>query len=187
MKNIKNSLIGQLLLAPPQIHADIFDQSVILVCSHDNAGALGLILNHPIDAITFIELLAHLQINCDQNIKDKKVYFGGPVSMNRGFVLHSRDVLHDTSSIISEGIALTSNSAFFHLISKKTPKHWRVALGYAGWTAGQLEDEVKNGVWIQRPAQENLIFETPDTQQWKASFEEMGVDPYFISHEIGMV
>lgn len=185
MANKKISLAGQLLLAPPQVLDDVFDHSVILVCSHDETGAIGLIVNHPLDSITFLELLTHLQLAGGKKLAHKKVYLGGPVDMNRGFVLHSTDVLHDSSTIISRNIALTANSEFLNTLQKTVPKHLLVTLGYSGWANGQLEEEIKEGRWIQMPARSKILFDTPDTKKWGASFDTIGIDPLYLSHEIG--
>jgi putative transcriptional regulator len=185
-------LKGQLLIASPHIRDEVFGSSVIFVCTHDQEGALGLIINRPLETVTFMELMAQLDLKSAPEHADKMIYFGGPLDVNRGFILHEPlSMEQDPNSeeaFITEDISLSTNLKFFKAISGKEAiplKNMLVAIGYAGWTKGQLENEIQSGDWISMPAERHLIFDTPPQDLWEKAYETLKVDPYKISDRVG--
>lgn len=180
------SLAGHILIATPNVQDDIFSESSILICSHDEKGAVGIILNRPLESVNFDELLNHLKIDSKTAFEDRKLYFGGPVEVNRGFVLHSNDYQTDYSITVNADVSITSNLTLFEELSKGTgPKDILVALGYAGWSAGQLEEEIQNNGWLTLPATHDLIFTADPQMKWQKALDILGINPTFLDPKTG--
>ena len=177
-------LSGQVLLAMPGIGDVRFDHAVIVMCAHDEAGALGIGIGHVLDGISLHKLLDQLGI--DPGVApDVPVHFGGPVEPARGFVLHSTD-WGGEGTIQAGAFALTSTQDALKAIARGAgPSRWLVALGYAGWSAGQLEQEMKDNAWITLPVDERILFEMPLEDRWHAVWRHLGVDPVRMSHVAG--
>ena len=168
---------GQLLLALPGIGDPRFEHSAIAMCAHDGDGALGIDVGEEMDGLTLHELLATFDID-GSGIPDAPVLRGGPVEPRRGFVLHSLDWGGQEMLQVSDLWALSGSIDVLKAIaSGKGPSRYLVALGYAGWSAGQLEDEVKRGGWFLAPADGKLLFDLPAHKRWAAAFRSGGVDP----------
>ena len=179
-------LSGQLLIAMPGMTDPRFEKSVVYVCAHNSDGAMGLLVNRPIDSLTFPELLEQLEINPRGNEKPIRVLFGGPVEQARGFVLHSPDYLQDVSLVVDENIALTATIDILRAIAEGSgPNHCLLALGYAGWGAGQLDAEIKNNGWLCVGADEDLIFGTDLDHKWGKAMAKIGIDPRMLSDSAG--
>lgn len=178
---------GQLLIATPQIIDSRFSHSVVLICGHDHNGTMGLILNRLIDELTFKDLVGQLSIQPSDALNTNiPVHFGGPIEMGRGFVLHSTDYLHETSIRISDEIALTSTLEILNLLAQgKGPKEKILALGYAGWGAGQLEMELQKNSWLQMEADPDLVFSRDLSETWQKALKKMGVDAALLSSQTG--
>lgn len=178
---------GQVLIATPQIIDSRFSHSVVLICGHDHNGAMGLILNQLIDELTFKDLVGQLSIQPSDALNTSiPVHFGGPIEMGRGFVLHSTDYLHETSIRISDEIALTSTLEILNLLAQgKGPKEKILALGYAGWGAGQLEMELQKNSWLQMEADPDLVFSRDLSETWQRALKKMGVDAALLSSQTG--
>ncbi len=177
-------LSGQVLLAMPGIGDVRFDHAVIVMCAHDEAGALGIGIGHVLDGISLHKLLDQLGI--DPGVApDVPVHFGGPVEPARGFVLHSTD--WGGEGTIQEGaFALTSPQDALKAIARGAgPTRWLVALGYAGWGAGQLDEELLRHGWHVAPADLGLIFDAPTPDRWRRAFEASGIDPRLLSAASG--
>jgi putative transcriptional regulator len=187
LKNhLQKGLTGHILLATPQMQDELFEHAAVFICSHDEEGAVGIILNKPLESITFLELLAHLKMEAPKELHADKIHFGGPVEMNRGFVLHSTDYMHPTSLEIHEYIAITSNLDVFKTIHEgKGPKDMLIALGYAGWGKGQLEQEIQESSWIHVPATPDLIFKKDSKDKWESAIRSLGIDSNFLATETG--
>src|ERR1700722_4683938 len=160
-------LDGQLLIAMPVMGDPRFERSVIYLCAHSSEGAMGIIVNRPAGSIDFPGLLVQLdiikkseQIKLPENAESMKVLKGGPVETGRGFVLHSSDFfIEDATLRIVDGICLTATVHILKAIAKGAgPKHAILALGYAGWAAGQLETEIQHNGWLHCDAEPDLIF-----------------------------
>ncbi|WP_308911913.1 YqgE/AlgH family protein [Pseudokordiimonas caeni] len=180
------SLSGQLLLAMPGMTDPRFDRSVIYICTHDSAGAMGLIINQPIDFLTFEGLLDQLEITAAPEVPEVPIHCGGPVEPGRGFVLHSADFVQDSTLIVSETLALTATVDVLKAIAGGTgPRNHLLALGYAGWGAGQLESEITQNAWLTAEADEEIIFHTDVDQKWPRTMAMLGIDISMLSSLAG--
>jgi len=180
------SLAGHMLVAMPGIGDARFDRSVIYLCGHSDDGAMGLIINKPVDDITFPELLDQLGIEGEPS-SQILVLFGGPVETGRGFVLHSTDYNVSGSTLqVSDEIGLTATLEILEQIALgEGPERSILALGYAGWAPGQLEAEIMSNGWLHcRPSAE-LLFGTSDETKWERALGELGIDPAQLSGEAG--
>ena len=179
-------LSGQLLISMPGMADPRFEKSVIYMCAHNSDGAMGLLINRPIEALTFPSLLEQLEINSVVDEQSIRVLFGGPVEQARGFVLHSPDYLQDASLIVDENIALTATIDILRAIAEGSgPNNCLLALGYAGWSAGQLDTEIKNNGWLSVGADEDLIFGSDLSHKWEKAMAKIGVDPRMLSDGAG--
>ncbi|MEK9722080.1 MAG: YqgE/AlgH family protein [Rhodospirillaceae bacterium] len=179
-------LVGQLLVAMPGMTDPRFEKSVIYMCAHNSDGAMGLVVNRPIDSLTFPELLEQLEIDpvgCGEPIK---VLFGGPVEQARGFVLHSPDYLQDASLVVDENVALTATVDILRAIADGSgPHNCLLALGYAGWGPGQLDMEIKSNGWLNVDADEELVFGGDLDDKWEKAMAKIGIDPRMLSDDVG--
>ncbi len=183
---IRNSLTGQLLIAMPGMQDPRFEKTVIFVCAHNADGAMGLIVNKPIDSITFPDLLEQLNLadNGTSNLID--VQLGGPVEGTRGFVLHSLDYIRDATLVVDEETALTATLDILREIAVGDgPRRCFLALGYAGWGAGQLDREIINNGWLNVESDEELVFGENLGNKWETALEKMGIDPRMLSDSFG--
>jgi putative transcriptional regulator len=180
------SLIGQLLVAMPQMRDSRFERSVIYMCAHSAEGAMGLVLNKLFDQISFPDLLDQLNIKTGPRTKQILVHFGGPVESGRGFVLHSDDYVRDGTLTITEGFALTATIDILRAIADgEGPRSSLLALGYAGWGPGQLETEIQQNGWLTVPADPLLVFDGDLEAKWTRALAKLGVQPSALSGEAG--
>lgn len=174
-------LTGQLLLAMPGIGDPRFDRSVIAMCSHDEEGALGIGIGTVIDSISFHDVLKQLDIEPGVS-DDVPVHLGGPVEPRRGFVLHSRDWSGADTIDVAGRWSLSGTVDVLRAIAAGTgPTRWLPALGYAGWSEGQLDAELTRHGWFNVPGDEAILFATPADQRWEAGFGRAGIDPRLLS------
>jgi putative transcriptional regulator len=187
-------LDGQLLIAMPIMSDKRFARSVIYLCAHSAEGAMGLIINQRAPHISFPELLGQLSIgtsNDDDSMQseliDMQVHVGGPVETARGFVLHSADYFVDDSTLpIDDGVCLTATIDILKAIAGgKGPDRAILALGYAGWRAGQLESEIAANGWLHCPADLDLLFNTDLEQKYERAMSKIGIDPSHLVSEAG--
>jgi putative transcriptional regulator len=180
------SLIGQLLVAMPQMRDSRFERSVIYMCAHSAEGAMGLVLNKLFDQISFPDLLDQLNIKTGPRTKQILVHFGGPVESGRGFVLHSDDYVRDGTLTITDGFALTATIDILRAIADgEGPRSSLLALGYAGWGPGQLETEIQQNGWLTVPADPLLVFDGDLEAKWTRALAKLGVQPSALSGEAG--
>jgi putative transcriptional regulator len=180
-------LTGQLLIAMPSIGDPRFERSLILVCEHDHTHAMGLAVNRPVEGLTVPDLLERLEIPAAADLDDDLVLMGGPVAVERGFVLHTDDY-HATHSLdVEGGLALTTTREVLEAMgaARDRPRRAILALGYAGWGAGQLEAEIRENVWLTVEADEALVFDDDYETKWARALAKLGVDPQFLSAEAG--
>ena len=180
-------LEGKLLIAMPGMLDPRFEKSVIFMCAHSHDGAMGLIINKPIDGISFHELMMKFDINVMPGATSLPILFGGPVQMGRGFVLHSADYASpDTSMSVSGEYSLTATVDVLRAIAEgHGPKKAVLALGYAGWGTGQIEAEIMANGWIHCDADEHILFDTDYDAKWKTALAKLGADISGLSSEAG--
>lgn len=179
------SLAGQLLLAMPDMPDPRFARSVILICVHDEGGALGIALHEPMEGIGLHRLLDSFDIVGDE-VDDAIVLAGGPMEPRRGFVLHSSDWIATDSHSITAGIALTGSLEVLTAIAEGTgPKDRLIALGYAGWGEGQLEAELAAPGWFVSKADPMRLFGMAPEDRWAGAFELEGIDPAMLAISSG--
>ncbi len=179
-------LEGQLLLAMPSMGDPRFERSVIYMCAHSPEGAMGLVVNKMAGNITFPQLLDQLSIDVDGPDEGVLVHSGGPVEPTRGFVLHSADYVQDSTLIVSETVALTATVDILKAIARQSgPQHSLLALGYAGWGAGQLDSEIQANGWLNTEADDELLFRTESELKWPLAMAKLGVDISMLSTEAG--
>lgn len=171
------SFAEHFLIAMPAMDDPNFVRSVTLVCQHDEGGAMGLVINHPAD-VRFGELLGQLKLDSgDAALAERLVLDGGPVQPDRGFVLHDDPRPWDSSLRLRNGLAVTTSRDILEAIARgEGPANWLLALGYAGWDAGQLEAEMAANSWLTVPADAGLVFDTPVEARWRAAAGRLGVD-----------
>jgi putative transcriptional regulator len=185
-----NQLAGQLLLATPSLQDPHFKDAVVLICSHDSEGSMGLIINRP-RKISILDVLTDLDILTDDPVKDAAglalpVYEGGPVDEFRGFVLHDGWHVFDSTMQVTLDLNLTaSKDVLQELVKAEGPEHYMLILGYSGWSAGQLEAELANNDWLVAPASHHIIFQEPPEQRWNFGARCMGVERSQLSSQIG--
>lgn len=179
-------LTGQLLIAMPQMTDPRFERSVIYICAHTADGAMGLVVNREIEALTFPDLLKQLSIDAEV-IDDKiQVLFGGPVETGRGFVLHSSDYVQNTTMLVDKRVGLTATMEVLKdIASGNGPKLNILALGYAGWGPGQLDAEIQANGWLSVPADDGLVFDPDLDKKWERALAKIGVDFSMLSGQAG--
>ena len=186
-------LDGQMLVAMPGMTDERFAKAVIYVCAHSQDGAMGIIVNHPAQRVTFSEILVQLEVaasddpNASHPPFDVPVVKGGPVETGRGFVLHSDDYYVDNSTLaIDEGVSLTATLDILRAIATgRGPRLAMLALGYAGWSPGQLESEIQANGWLNCAADSELIFDPALDNKYDRALQKIGIDPRMLSAEAG--
>jgi putative transcriptional regulator len=187
-------LDGQLLIAMPVMSDPRFARSVIYICAHSEDGAMGLIINQRASHISFPDLLERLgivQANGGDAAVDEvghmSIHVGGPVETGRGFVLHSSDYFADDSTLpIEGGVCLTATIDILKAIAAGTgPNRAILALGYAGWSPGQLESEIQANGWLNCPADPDLIFDTNLEAKYARALAKLGIDPSHLVSDAG--
>lgn len=182
----KGYLAGQLLVATPVIDSGCFQKSVIYVFNHSADGAMGLIINQPIELVNYGALLEGMNLPPETATKNIPVFFGGPVERARGFVLHSTDYFREFSLMKSGELAITASSNILADIARgEGPKNAALIVGYAGWSAGQLEAEIEQNSWISVPATAELMFGTENDLKWATASKSLGIDMAFFSTTVG--
>ncbi|HOO82360.1 MAG TPA: YqgE/AlgH family protein [Alphaproteobacteria bacterium] len=183
-------LTGKLLLAMPTIGDPRFHRAVIYLCAHDENGAMGLVINAPVPALKFDDLLKQLGIESDIEIKAKDlnlpVLNGGPVETARGFLLHSTEFKQDDTVQVDEDFSITGTTDALKAVAKgEGPDQALFILGYAGWTPGQLEAELQQNAWLVSQPDPALIFTDKAEEKWEHAVHKLGFDPALLSGEMG--
>ncbi len=171
------SLQNYFLVAMPTLNDSVFERSLIYLCEHNEKGAMGIVLNVELD-LDICQLLTQMKLgNAAFFLSGKPVMAGGPVNTDRGFVLHTpMDGFHASLSITDELMMTSSLDILSTLGTSAEPKNYLIALGYAGWEAGQLEQEILDNVWLTIPASSEIIFNTPVEDRWLAASKSIGID-----------
>lgn len=180
-------LAGQILIAMPGMADPRFDHSVILICAHSDEGAMGLIVNKPVEDLSFAKLLDQLRIPRAAEGRDIRVFLGGPVDRGRGFVLHSADWLAARSTLaVPGGFGMTATLDVLEALARgEGPESALLALGYSGWGPGQLEAEIARNDWLTAAVPGGLVFGADDRSKWTAALRSLGVDPLTLSANAG--
>lgn len=181
-------LSGQILIAMPGMGDPRFERSVVLLCAHSAEGAMGLIVNKPLEELSFYGLLGQLNIPLGPKGRDIRVHFGGPVERGRGFVLHSSDWAREGEGTmkVPGGLEMTATiNVLEALACGEGPGKALLALGYSGWGPGQLEAEIARNDWLTCEAPEGLVFGADDRVKWSAALRGMGIDPLTLSAAAG--
>ena len=193
-KRDRGYLDGQMLIAMPAMMDERFVRSLIYICAHSSEGAMGIIVNHPAPNINFSDLLMKLEVvpKADRiewpgRAEGVKVMRGGPVETERGFVLHSADFFIENSTLpIAEGICLTATIDILKAIARgQGPTSAILALGYAGWAPGQLENEMQSNGWLHCAADSDLIFGTDTGGKYEKALKKIGIDLGMLSRDAG--
>ena len=182
------SLTGQFLISMPQMDDPYFARSLVYLCAHSQeTGAMGLIVNKTMEAFTLGELYTQLKIEpVTPSDRPRPVHFGGPVAPGQGFVLHSTDYREAETVGIGNDFALTATLDILRATAEgKGPRQSLVALGYAGWGAGQLEAEIQANGWLLVGADAGLMFDTDDDNKWQRALAKLGISPEMLSGETG--
>jgi putative transcriptional regulator len=181
-----DNLTGHFLIAMPSLNDGYFNQAVTYICEHNDSGSFGIVINQ--DAgITLQQIAREMEISSSEDYdKDQAVFIGGPVEQGRGFILHRPPGNWQSSIRVNNSIALTSSKDILQaMVNNQGPEKSIVALGYAGWTAGQLEHEMASNTWLSCPADEQIIFNTPPEKRWQAAAKLIGIDLTLLSNETG--
>ncbi len=159
----------------PHMNDPIFSKSLIYICEHDNDGAMGLIINKPMISENASDIIQQTGLTQIEPLPD--IYFGGPVNLEMGLILHDANYNIEGTLTISKSVALTSNKQIvLDLKNGGGPDEFRFSFGYAGWGKGQIEREIENGDWLLMPADDDFIFSIPNTDKWKKAASKFGID-----------
>lgn len=180
------NLTNHFLIAMPGLADPNFYHTVTYICAHNEEGAMGIIINRPLDLV-FSEVLEQMDMEApDKMIGRIPIYQGGPVQTDRGFVLHQPMQKWDSSIEVCNQIGIATSRDILRAIAKgEGPNNSLIALGYAGWTAGQLEAEIKENAWLNGPADLSIIFNTPAENRWESAAALLGVDLEKLSIDVG--
>jgi len=178
-------LINHFLIAMPGLADPNFLHTVTYICEHDADGAMGIVINRPLD-LSLGDILSHMDINATPDTAPLPVFQGGPVQTERGFVVHAPLGDWEATLKVSEEIGVTaSQDVLASIAAGKGPPRSLIALGYAGWGAGQLEQEMADNVWLSGPATAEVLFDTPVEKRWEAAAGLLGVDLTLLSSDAG--
>jgi putative transcriptional regulator len=177
---------GQLLVAMPGLTDPRFTRAVICVCAHSPDGAMGIVLNKPLETLSFEDLLKQLEVEPVPPQRQIRLLAGGPVEGGRGFVLHTADWESDASLKVAGDLALTASVDILKAIaSGGGPRQGLLALGYSGWGPGQLEEEIQRNAWLNVTPDESLLFDGEPDDKWRRALAKLRIDPLLLSAEAG--
>jgi len=178
------------LIAMPSLQDPFFKRSVVYLCEHNEEGAMGLIINKPMENLTVEGILKKLKISADDRDPairlDKPVFTGGPLAEDRGFILHSAQRTFTSSIRVSDNTVITTSRDVLESIGTASqPKNVLVALGYCAWEKDQLENELMENAWLTTPANSNILFQTPIAERWREAARSIGVDIHNMASDAG--
>lgn len=183
MENLQNHF----LIAMPSLEDPLFKRSVTYICEHNDEGAMGIVINHPLE-VKVADLLSQLQISFDSDSPAAKAHVcaGGPVQHDRGFVLHLAKEGYSSSMRLNDGLMVTtSKDILLDLTTEHAPEKFILALGYAGWTKGQLEQEIADNAWLLIPADNSIIFDLSHADKWRTATAKIGIQTWQLTNEAG--
>jgi len=172
-----SNLTNQFLIAMPALDDPYFSHTVTYICEHSSNGAMGIIINQSMQ-MQMSDIFTHMKIDVsDPDAGEQSVHYGGPVEEERGFVLHSYHKNWDSTMQVTDTLAISTSRDILEAIANGTgPDKYFIALGFAGWGPGQLEQEMANNSWLSGPASEDVIFSTPLKDRWQSAAQTIGVD-----------
>jgi putative transcriptional regulator len=181
-----SNLTNHFLIAMPALDDPYFSHTVTYICEHTSNGAMGIIINQPLE-MHLADIFEHMKIDFNNTPQGEQlVHYGGPVEEDRGFVLHNYDHNWDSTMQITENMAISTSRDILESIAQgKGPQNYFIALGFAGWSAGQLEREISENSWLSGPANEELIFKAPLQDRWREAAQSIGVDLNLLSAQAG--
>ncbi len=184
--NYSSDLTNQILIAMPGMHDENFIHTATYICEHNKQGAMGITINRPTE-LQLYDILQQMDIsNPSPQSGGEIIYIGGPVQPERGFVLHSDQQDWESTLHVTPQISVTTSRDILHsIITGEGPEEHLIALGYAGWGSGQLEQEIADNIWLSSPADHQILFRTPPEQRWRAAAQQLGIDLDLISTETG--
>lgn len=182
-----NFLEGKLLIAMPGMADPHFEKSVIFMCAHSSEGAMGIMINKPVAGLSFHDLMQKLDLEVSPSTPNFPILYGGPMETGRGFVLHSGDYESSEATLpVAEDVSLTATLDILRAMAEgRGPQHAIFALGYAGWTAGQIEDEILRNGWIHCDSDPELLFDTELDAKWSIALRRLGIDASGLSAHAG--
>lgn len=182
----KLDLTGQFLIAMPSLQDPEFQKTVTYMCAHTPEGAMGVVINRPMD-IGLGEILSQMELESEiPDIEQTQVFQGGPVQQDRGIIIHEPPTTWDSTINVTDNLGVATSRDILEAISKGDgPAKSLVALGYASWGAGQLERELAENSWLSVPADQSILFEVPPSKRWKKATELLGFELHQISRDIG--
>lgn len=185
------SLNNHFLIAMPNLNDPNFHQSVSYICEHNEEGAMGVVVNR-LTELTFADLCDQLDIEItDNDVAEYPIYHGGPVEVERGFILHTPVGDWESTLAVTKDIGLTMSQDIIQAIAEgydsdnTPPEHFMITLGYAGWSEDQLEDEIAENVWLNVPATKDILFNVPVEQRWNTAAALLGINLQQLSTDIG--
>jgi len=180
------SLTNNLLIAMPNLRDPNFEHTVTYICEHNENGAMGIVINRPVD-IDVREVFDQMEISVSEAVTTKvPIFLGGPVEEQRGFVLHTGEGNWDSSLQVDRDLSVTTSRDILEAMAQgKGPRQALIALGYAGWGGGQLEQEMLDNTWLSVPANRSVLFDLPPASRWEAAADLLGVDLNVLSTESG--
>jgi putative transcriptional regulator len=181
-----SNLVNNFLIAMPSLADPNFSQTVTYLCDHTQEGAMGLVINRPLE-VDFTELLEHLDMQDTRKQPGSvPIYQGGPVQTDRGFVIHEGLGNWEATLAVTDKIGVTMSQDIIEAIAHgEGPGQYMIMLGYAGWGTGQLEEELANNAWLNGPADPAILFDTPVEQRWTAAASHLGIELQNLSPDIG--
>jgi putative transcriptional regulator len=181
-------LAGRLLVAMPGIEDERFERAVLYMCAHDAEQAMGIAVNRPVEGLTVFELLGKLGVKSEITTQTSLVLLGGPVELERGFVIHTDDFNSPDSTVpLLDGLGLTATRDVLDAMGSRIrhPRKAILALGYAGWGPGQLEQEVRDNIWLICDADEDLLFDDDHEHKWTRALAKLGISADHLSAQAG--
>ena len=180
------NLTNHFIIAMPSLADDNFNQTVTYICEHNKNGCFGIVINRKTD-VTLDEVIHQMEIEPGNSINhDTFIYHGGPVQQERGFILHQPLGEWSSSLKINNHLALTTSRDILEAIARdEGPEKSIIALGYAGWSPGQLEQEIASNTWLSCPAEEQIIFDIPAEKRWQSAADLLGIDLQLLSNDAG--
>jgi putative transcriptional regulator len=182
----ETDLTNQFLISMPSLKDPNFEKTVTYICVHSEEGAMGIVINKPLE-IGLGEIFVQMDISVDNpDANNKTIYQGGPVQIDHGFILHQSDREWGSSIIVSPDLCVTTSKDILEAMAEGDgPEESLVALGYAGWSAGQLEQELMDNAWLSGPADPDIIFNTTSEECWQSAANHIGIDIEKLSSDVG--
>ncbi len=179
------NLTHHFLIAMPNMADPNFNGALTYICDHGEQGAMGVVVNRPIE-LDLSTLFEQIGLSLPERLQKQSVYFGGPVQTERGFVLHTPPQIFSSTLMVNEEVSLTTSKDVLEAVSQGAgPNKFMVSLGYAGWAAGQLEEEIKQNAWLSVGADPHVIFDVAPEQRLPAAMRLLGIDFTRLSEEAG--